>query len=309
MTGKLGAIDIGTNSVLLLIAEPVVAGSSELTPVIELATITRLGEGVDRTRTLANAAVERTLACLATYAAVLKEHGVVTLDVVGTSAMRDASGGDAFRAKAGDLLGVVPRVIAGSEEARLTFLGGLAGLKIDEDQSVVVFDIGGGSTEFIRGTRRGGPLGGESLDVGSVRLTERCGHQDRWAAEHVARLDAEIDRALEKVTVRGAGARVVGVAGTTTSLFAIANGVEPYDASRVHGGIMRRDEVLGVFERLASSTQAERERMPGLSAKRADVIVAGARLAHRVLRHLDAAEMIVSDRGVRWGLAHDLAGV
>lgn len=310
MTTKLGAIDIGTNSVLLLIAE---STSGQVRPVVELATITRLGEGVDRTRALAPAAAERTLTCLRAYASELAAHGVTRLDVVGTSAMRDASGGENFRAAAGEILGVVPRVIAGGEEARLTFMGGLAGVDVAPTEPVVVFDIGGGSTEFIRGTRASGPNGGESLDVGSVRLTERiverCGPRERWTAEEIAQLDVEIDRALEKLTVRGNGARVVGVAGTTTTLFATARGIDPYDASKVHGQVMSQREVLETFERLASLTQAERERLAGLSPKRADVIVAGARLAHRVLTRLEATEMVVSDRGVRWGLALELAAM
>lgn len=303
----LGAIDIGTNSVLLAIARRAARG--ELAPVLERATITRLGEGVDQARALSPAAIERTLACLEAYGAELRREGVTALDVVGTSAMRDAAGGEAFRARAGELLGVVPRVIAGEEEARLTFKGGLSGLDVGDEEPALVFDIGGGSTEFIRGTRALGPASGASvsLDVGSVRLTERCGARDRWDADGVAKLDAEIAKALAALAGTAGGARVVGVAGTTTSLFAVAHAVDPYDAARVHGGTLTRREVAAVFERLAGSTQAEREALPGLSPKRADVIVAGARLCQRILERLDAERLVVSDRGVRWGLLIELA--
>lgn len=298
------AIDIGTNSVLLLVAR--VGPGGALEPIEERATITRLGEGVDKTRVLAPAAVERTLACLAEYGEVISKLGVERVDAVGTSAMRDAHGGDDLRRRARDLLGVEPRTISGDEEARLTFRGGLSGIHLPAG-NVVVFDIGGGSTEFIVGdatTRL--QREGTSLDVGSVRLTERHVRSDPPSAAELDAVGADIARALDKApSMRGA--KLVGVAGTVTTIAAIAREVDPYDAAKVHGAELSLEEVRAVTARLAALPLAERVKLPGLSPKRADVIVAGAKLCAMILERAGATSVIVSDRGVRWGLAEALA--
>src|SRR5450755_2101384 len=191
---RVATIDIGTNSVLLLIAE---YEGGALRPVVERATITRLGQGVDRGRRLLPEAVARTLACLAEYEVALREHAVSRLDIVGTSAMRDAAGGDAFIAQAKEILGVAPRVIDGAEEARLTFIGALSGLAVQG--KVTVFDIGGGSTEIVNGesspvTRR--IHAAVSLNVGSVRLFERHVRSDPPSAEEMQRVERDIAEAL-----------------------------------------------------------------------------------------------------------------
>jgi len=299
------AIDIGTNSVLLLVARAGADGSLE--PVEELATITRLGEGVDKSRTLAPEAVERTLACLDEYARVIAKWGVTNLAAVGTSAMRDARGGDIFRAKAKALLGTEPRIISGAEEARLTFIGGLSGIRLPPDSSeVIVFDIGGGSTELIRGNAATGKTSSAvSLDVGSVRLTERHIRTDPPTEAELEALDRDIERLLADAPSLG-DAVLVGVAGTVTTIAAIAGKVDPYDAARVHGATLSREAVDATCARLASLPLAERVRLPGLSPKRADVIVAGARLCRAIMQRAGASELIVSDRGVRWGLAAEL---
>lgn len=300
-----GTIDIGTNSVLLLVARRTASG---LVPVHEAATITRLGEGVDRNRELSAAACERTLECLAAYATELQSRGVKRIDVVGTSAMRDARGGEQFRARAAEILGVEPRVVGGEEEARLTFKGGLSGLKLPPSSEVVVFDIGGGSTEFIRGAASGSVTQAISLDIGSVRLTERCVQEDPVSTADLARLESTIAETLAKNPVKAGGdVRVVGVAGTVTTLLAIANNIDPYDAKLVHGAELSRENAQRVFELLRRTPLDERCRLPGLSPKRADVIVAGALLCARVLESLGATTMLVSDRGVRWGLADELS--
>ncbi len=305
---RVAAIDIGTNSVLLLIAE---VRGGELVPLREIATITRLGEGVDQTRRLAEGASSRTLACLASYAEVIAELGVEPGDVaaVGTSAMRDAAGGEAFRARARELLGVEPRTISGDEEAALTYEGTLVGIPRDAGRPVLVFDVGGGSTELILGD--GQSIGAaKSLDIGSVRLTERHVRSDPPTDAEVEAVRADVHRALGSLpaAIRG-GPEVdlVGVAGTVTSLLAVSRNVEPYDATRVHGARMSLSELDAVVTRLRALTTAERGGLPGLSPKRADVIVAGALLAREVMAWSGASELTVSDRGVRWGLALHLA--
>lgn len=297
---RIAAIDIGTNSVLLLIAE---TDGTSARPLVERATITRLGQGVDKTRALAPEAIERTLACLRAYASDIAEHAPDVVVAVGTSAMRDAEGGASFRASAKEILGVEPRVASGDEEAELTFLGALSGLAVEGD--VVVFDIGGGSTEIICGPAR--PKAGDpappkiSLDVGSVRLTERHVRSDPPTAEELDAVRADVRAALAKVPFRPSG-RAVGVAGTVTTIAAFAKDVVPYDAARVHGAVLTADEVDRVAAELARLSLDERKRLPAIDPRRADVIVAGAVLASEILRFCAADRMIVSDRGVRWGL-------
>lgn len=293
------AIDIGTNSVLLLIAERTADGWR---PIVEQATITRLGQGVDRTRELAPEACERTLKVLADYSEVLRAERVTELDVVGTSAMRDARGGPSFAERAGAVLGVAPRILSGDEEAAVTFVGTLSGLHLEG--AVTVFDIGGGSTEVIRGRAGHAPSAeaAVSLDIGSVRLFERHLQNDPPRPEELSRVDADIDAALARAPAPSSGSTLVGVAGTVTTLAAIALGLETYDGSKVHGLTLSLDEVASVARRLEGMTHAERCALPGLEPKRADVIVVGARLCERVMRWARAERLVVSDRGVRWGL-------
>ena len=293
---KVAAIDIGTNTTLLLVTEPDDRGV--LRPLREVATITRLGEGVDVARKLAPAAIERTNTCLAKYAEITRELGVERVGVVGTSAMRDAGGGEEIRAKVRELFGVEARTISGQEEARLTFDGATGGLSVGPN--VTVFDIGGGSTELVV-AKRGIIVASKSFDVGSVRLTERHG-EDR----------AAIERAIESAfatddQVWSASGDVVGIAGTVTTLAAVALSMEPYDGARVHGHVMTRTAVAEVVDRLAATPLEQRKKLRGLEPKRADVIVAGGLIVLAVMDKLNAKSIIVSDRGVRWGLAEELA--
>ena len=301
---KVAAIDIGTNSVLLVIAAAAATGAQ---PLLERATITRMGEGVDQTRRLAPAAVERNLECLRAYAEDLRAHGWPRLDVVGTSALRDAEGASAFLDEAERILGVRPRVIAGDEEARLTFRGSLSGL--DLSGKLLVFDIGGGSTELVVGEASGTapPESRVSLDIGSVRLFERHVRSDPPSSQELGAVEADIARALAGAgPLARAGAHepltLVGVAGTVTTLKALELGIDSYDPARVHGAVLTLSAVEGLCAKLASLTLAERQQLPGLQPKRADVIVVGALIVRDLLRRAGATQAIVSDRGVRFGL-------
>jgi exopolyphosphatase/guanosine-5'-triphosphate,3'-diphosphate pyrophosphatase len=302
---KVAAIDIGTNSVLLLIAETTARGG--LAPLAERATITRLGEGVDRTRELAESARARTLACLADYAGELARHAPERIAVVGTSAMRDARGGEEFAAEAERLLGVRPLVVSGAREAELTFRGSLSGLALFGP--VAVFDVGGGSTEIVVGSAGSVPRidSAKSLDIGSVRLFERHVRSDPPSESELDAVRRAVDAVLLAETAIPRDAALVGVAGTVTTLAAVASGIAPYDASRVHGARLGLDAVREVSRRLASLPLAERTKLPGLEPRRADVIVAGALLVERFLSWSRKPELVVSDRGVRWGLAEELA--
>lgn len=306
---KVAAIDIGTNSVLLVIAA---ADAGGVRPLLERATITRMGEGVDQTRRLAPEAVQRNLECLRRYATDLREHGCPALDVVGTSALRDAQGAEAFLDEAARILGVRPRVIAGDEEARLTFRGALSGLSLGG--RLLVFDIGGGSTELIVGDSSGSapPESRVSLDIGSVRLFERHIRSDPPSRAELASVEADIQRALATAEpllrlARSQPTTLVGVAGTVTTLKAVELGLPAYDAAQVHGAVLTLSAVEGLSGRLAAMALAERVQLPGLEPKRADVIVAGALLVRELLRAAGAPQAVVSDRGVRFGLLEQLS--
>ncbi len=300
---RVAALDIGTNTVLLLVAEATPGG---LLPVLELATITRLGEGVDRTREIAPCARERTLSCLRDYAARIAELGVSATAAVGTSALRDARGGADFAREIEGVLGVAPSVIDGEREAKLAFRGALSGL--DVKGPVTVFDVGGGSTEIVMGSAGGEPQGATSLDIGSVRLTERHIGSDPAQSDELERVRADISAALATVLRPSHDAKLVGVAGTVTTLAAMALELDDYDPSRVHGHVLEIDVVHALGVRLARLPLAERRNVTGLDPRRADVIVAGALIVEAVMTFSGSETLIVSDRGVRWGLAEELAG-
>ncbi len=304
---RVAAIDIGTNTALLLVADGGAGGA--LRAVVERASITRLGEGVDRSRSLSSAAVARTRLCLEQYARQVRELSPQRVAVVGTSAMRDAQGGQELRECVRLLFGVDVRVLSGEEEARLAFRGAVGGLAIDGRKDCAVFDIGGGSTEVVIGrVEEGVPRIGfaASYNVGSVRLTERhFTHDPPTEAERVT-VTQSARGAFMNVPLLPDSSPPVGIAGTMTTLAAVALGLENYDGPRVHGHILPTAELRGVVQRLAAVNLEKRKQVPGMEPKRADVIVAGGLLALAVLDHWTAGAVRISDRGVRWGLAEEL---
>lgn len=304
MSARVGAIDIGTNTVLLLVAEP--GPDGQLVPVEDHATITRLGQDVDKTRTLHPDAVARTTACLDAYAAILKRLGVTRVAVVGTSAMRDAKGGDELRAHVKRVIGVDARVISGDEEARVSFAGATSGLGYGAGSGdVCVFDIGGGSTEVILGAAPATIRWARSFDVGSVRLTERHVRTDPPSVDELDHVMTDAARTFASVP-RFEGTPV-GVAGTMTTLAAIALGLDTYDGARIHGLELPLTELRRVVQSLAAKTVEERRKVKGLEPKRADVIVAGGLVALALLERTGSSAVKISDRGVRWGIAQELA--
>jgi exopolyphosphatase/guanosine-5'-triphosphate,3'-diphosphate pyrophosphatase len=304
MTERLAAIDVGTNTVLLLVAERTAAG---LAPVLERAEITRLGRGVDASGRLDAAAIRETAAVVGDYAQAARALGAGRIACVATSAARDAANGaeffDAVRAAAG----LEAEVISGDEEARLVYASawrdfGAAG------SPLAVLDVGGGSTEFTCGD---GPVprARTSLRVGAVRLTERHVRTDPVVPAELARLREgarEALRPLAALAPEGAG-RLVGVAGTVTTLSAVAQALPRYDAERVHGAPLSLAEIEALVARLAALDVAARAALPGMEPKRADVILAGAIVVAEAMRATGFERLTVSDRGVRWGLLHELA--
>ena len=302
---RVASIDVGTNTVLLLIAE---GDADSPRALVERATITRLGAGVDRTGRLAPDAIERTVSCLFEYGAAIRQHQVDAIDVVCTSAARDAENGAEFIERAERALGATPRIIDGEEEAMLTFEGALTGLGLRGE--VTVFDIGGGSTEIIQGfvTEGGARVDGAvSLDVGSVRLTERHVTTDPPRQDEIARVRSDVELALADVP-RPSPRPLVGVAGTITTLAAIHAKLDVYDSARVHGSGLDATTVDALLTRLSALPLDARRAIPGLEPARADVIVAGAVIAQAVLAWAGADALLVSDRGVRWGLARAALG-
>jgi exopolyphosphatase/guanosine-5'-triphosphate,3'-diphosphate pyrophosphatase len=294
------AIDIGTNSVLLSIARGTADGAFER--VLERATITRLGRGVDASGRLDDAAIERTLAVLADYAAEARAHSA-RIAAVGTSALRDAANAERFLTAAHATLGCAVEVIAGAREAELSFAGALAGLGVDAS-GVTVVDIGGGSTELVR-RGAGGTLITDSLEIGAVRLHERHRVSIPARASELAAVRTDVMHALSASRVQPR-APLIAVAGTATTLAAIEGAVDPYDSTRIHGSALTRDQIERQCARLAALSLEERTWIPGLAAARADVIVVGALILDCVCAQAQADHVVISDGGVRIGLTLEM---
>jgi exopolyphosphatase/guanosine-5'-triphosphate,3'-diphosphate pyrophosphatase len=300
-------IDVGTNTVLCLIAD--VRDTGRFRVLDDLAEIARLGQGVDQTGMISPAGEERAMAILARYRERCDDLGVEEITAVGTSALRDAKNSDQVRAHIRDALGIDIRVISGAEEAEYSFLAVQRGLSHLADELVVI-DIGGGSTEFILGNKNGVSRA-LSIDVGSVRLTERYLHSDPVCAEEVTAMGTAIEAHLavirSEIIAQASSPTLVGIAGTFTTLAAIEKKLARYSASQVHGSVLNLPEVKRQVAMLQSRTIAERKQIAGLEPKRADVIFAGAYLIEKIMGLFGASQVVVSDQGVRYGLLHEAA--
>jgi exopolyphosphatase / guanosine-5'-triphosphate,3'-diphosphate pyrophosphatase len=318
MSQRVAAIDCGTNSLRLLIAD-LDPASHVLTDIARRMEIVRLGQGVDATGRLAPEALDRTMRMLAEYADQITAAGAVKVRMVATSATRDASNAAEFTSGVQQVLGVLPEVITGQEEARLSFTGATAelgargpGSAASAEPPYLVVDIGGGSTEFVLGSGEpGGELTAISVDVGCVRLTERHLHSDPPTAAEVQAARADIDRALDDVAaaVPVAGARtLVGLAGSVTTVTAIALGLPVYDPRRTHHARLSAADVRRVTTELLSLRHAERAAIGSLHPGRVDVIAAGALIADRLMERFEFAEMVSSEHDILDGIAWSIAG-
>ncbi|MFJ3232532.1 exopolyphosphatase [Streptomyces sp. NPDC086787] len=303
-------MDCGTNSIRLLVAD-VNPATGELLELDRRMTIVRLGQDVDRTGRLAPEALERTFAACREYADVIRELGAARVRFVATSASRDASNRDEFVRGVVDILGVEPEVISGEQEAAFSFTGATKELadRADLATPYLVVDIGGGSTEFVVGD--GQVRAARSVNVGCVRMTERHLVRDGEVtdpptAEQLAALRADIETALdlaeETVPLREART-LVGLAGSVTTLSAIAQDLPEYDAERVHHSRVSRDRVREITERLLRSTHAERTAIPSLHPGRVDVIGAGALVLLAIMERTGAEEVVVSEHDILDGIA------
>ncbi len=298
-TMNVAAIDIGTNSIRLLITD---GAGRQLAREMN---ITRLGQDVDRTGVLAEAAIERSLAVLTQYGQLIRAHGAERVRATATSAARDAGNRELFFGPAERALGVRPECIPGEEEARLSFQGATYELDPAEGPFLVV-DIGGGSTEFILGTRAPEQL--ISVDMGCVRMSERHVHSDPPRADELEACCADVRETLSEVRravdVKRAK-RMIGLAGTVTALGYLKLGLKQYDPVQTHHMTLTRGDVETMFKRLASLDDAGRRAILA-EPKRSGVIVAGSAVLMTILREFEIDTLTVSETDILDGLAASL---
>ncbi|TPQ17670.1 Ppx/GppA phosphatase family protein [Streptomyces sporangiiformans] len=311
---RVAAIDCGTNSIRLLVADADPA-TGELVDLDRRMTIVRLGQGVDRTGRLAPEALERTFTACREYATVIKEHGAERLRFVATSASRDAENRDEFVRGVLDILGVEPEVISGDQEAEFSFTGATKELTGRDDlvKPFLVVDIGGGSTEFVVGDDH--VRAARSVDIGCVRMTERhLVHEgtiaDPPTPDQIAAVRADIAAALDlaeqTVPLREAHT-LVGLAGSVTTVSAIAQNLSEYDPAAIHHSRVPYDKVREITEHLLASTHAERSAIPAMHPGRVDVIGAGALVLLSIMERIGASEVVVSEHDILDGIAWSVA--
>jgi exopolyphosphatase / guanosine-5'-triphosphate,3'-diphosphate pyrophosphatase len=316
MTRRVAAVDCGTNSLRLLVAD-VDVGRAQLADVARRMEIVRLGQGVDRTGLLAPEALDRAAGVLRDYADVIAASAARAVRMVATSATRDASNTAEFSRRVKEILGVAPEVLTGSQEALLSFTGATAELAGTGEGGApgpyLVADIGGGSTEFVLGAAA--PQGEISVNIGCVRMTERHLHGDPPAGHEVAAATADIDAALDAVAaavpVRQART-LIGLAGSVTTVAAIAMGLPAYDAARIHHARVSAADVHEVTQSLLARTRADRAAIPVMHPGRVDVIGGGALVLDRIMQRFGFGQVLVSEHdildGIAWSLATDSPG-
>jgi exopolyphosphatase/guanosine-5'-triphosphate,3'-diphosphate pyrophosphatase len=298
---RVGAIDIGTNTVRLLVAERHGGGlfPTRLDDLDRRVVITRLGKGVDGNGYFADESINRSVDVLNAYGAALRAWDVDVVDAVATSATRDAANRDVFLERAELALGIRPRVISGEVEAALSFAGARSA-GASEGSSLII-DPGGGSTEFVFGTDE--VAYALSVEIGSVRLTERLLSEAPATGANVMAARLHVDKLMDEVALPGAADTVIGVGGTYTSLAAIALGLDEYDRHAVHGSVHTIEVYDGLVERLAALSTAEIEAILSLDPARAPVLLGGAIVASRALHAVGASEVVVSESDILDGVA------
>jgi exopolyphosphatase / guanosine-5'-triphosphate,3'-diphosphate pyrophosphatase len=294
---RVAVIDVGTNSTRLLVAD--VDGG--VAPLERRSTVTRLGRGVDLSGRLASEAIEDVCAAIDGYVGILQELGAETVEVIATSAVRDADNGSAFVAELRERFALSARVLDGEEEARLTYLGATSEALPSEPTLVV--DIGGGSTELIVGS--GSEISfHDSLQAGVVRHSERCINSDPPTAGELEALANDVRGLIAASVGDGVAARQgIAVAGTPTSLAAVVMELDPYDPTRVHGHVLDLPSIQVILSRLASLPLAERVEVPGLHPDRAPTIVAGVVILIETMRAFDLERITVSEHDILYGTA------
>jgi exopolyphosphatase/guanosine-5'-triphosphate,3'-diphosphate pyrophosphatase len=286
---RVAAVDCGTNSIRLLIADAARQdGTYSLNDVVREMRVVRLGQGVDATGELAQEALDRTFAAAADYASTIRDHGASQVRFVATSATRDAANRQVFVDGIRELLGVEPEVISGDEEAALSFAGASSVLPSRGQEPVLVVDLGGGSTEFVLGNASG-VIAAKSVDIGCVRMTERHLLSDPPTAEEIAAAEADVDAAISQAALTvplERTAAVVGVAGSITTITAHALRLPAYSPAAIHGTELSITVIREAASDLLRMTRAERAGLPYMHPGRVDVIGAGALVWRRVLERM-----------------------
>ncbi len=302
--GPVAAVDCGTNSTRLLVTD------GDGRSLVRLMRITRLGEGVDAAHKLSGDAIDRTLGVLGEFRGEMDRLGVAAARLVATSAVRDAVNGDEFLQAASAVVGTPAELLRGDEEGRLAYAGAIRDLAPARGDDVVV-DIGGGSTELVVAT--GGTIQAVSLDLGCVRLTERYLHQDPPGPDElgaaVATIAGELDRAVGAVPRLGAlspGSRLLGLAGTVSTLAALELGLVHYDRDSIHHAVLSAASVAGWCALLATEPSSARARRPGMTRGREDVIVGGALVLREAMGCFGFDACVVSESDILDGLAASL---
>jgi exopolyphosphatase / guanosine-5'-triphosphate,3'-diphosphate pyrophosphatase len=290
-------IDIGTNTLLLLIVDDALA------PLVDLCRFGRLGKGLDRTGRLDPEAIERSLAICREYRQVMDQHGVAVPTVIATQAAREAANAADFVGPATQILGAPIEVIAGEREAELAATAVAHTFPELAGARYLVVDVGGGSTELIT-VDAGRVVAEVSVPIGAVRLTERHLAHDPPTAGELAAMGEDIARHLAALALPR-GVPVIGTAGTATTLAAVRLGLTTYDAGAVTGLRLAPAAVAELAARLAGLSVAARKALPGIEPARADVIAAGAAIFARVVEVVDAPVLITCDRGIRWGVVYE----
>lgn len=306
---RYAAIDCGTNAIRLLIAD-VMGG--QLTEVTRRMLTVRLGEGIDATGEFSQVALERTFSAVEDYAKEIERFDVRATRMVATSASRDARNADVFIEGVRRRLGINPEVVAGTEEAELSFIGAARGLSASLlDSPLLIADIGGGSTEFVVGDAVSGVITSMcSVDVGCVRMTERHLHDDPPTAEQVDQavhtIDGILDQAFERVDISGVHT-FVGLAGSVTTVAALAHGLATYDPAAIHGSLVTLSQVEEVTDRLVRMARTERAAEPVMHPGRVDVIAGGALVLRQIMRRLPVHFVIASEADLLDGIVYRLA--
>ena len=305
---RIAAIDCGTNSIRLLVADFDETG--EMTELARRMIIVRLGEGVDANRRFSDAALERTFDACDQFAAILAPLNVEKIRFVATSATRDVSNRAEFEAGVRARLGCEIDVISGDEEAELSFLGATGGLHGKVEGPYLVLDIGGGSTEFVFGTTQ--PEFARSVNIGCVRMTERHLSGDPASEEAIAAAIEDIDQAISlasEVVPIAQAKTVIGLAGSVTTVAAMALGLEKYDRNAIHGSVISRDAVHTVSNRLLHMTREARSKLGFMHPGRVDVIGAGSLVLDRIMHHVPNDSVFISEHDILDGIAIRLAKV
>jgi exopolyphosphatase / guanosine-5'-triphosphate,3'-diphosphate pyrophosphatase len=303
---RVAAVDCGTNSIRMLIAD-IDTERTAATDIAREMRIVRLGEGVDRTGRLSAAALDRTIGALREYADLIARASPAAVRMVATSATRDAENAQEFVDRVKEVLGVAPEVVTGDEEARLSFIGATRELT-DTPAPYLVTDIGGGSTEFVLGGPEG-VSGGRSVDIGCVRMTERHLHSDPPSEAEIAAATADIDSALELVAASipaGRASTLVGLAGSVTTVAGIALGLASYDPVLIHHSRVPAARVHEIATELLGQTRAQRAAIGVMHPGRVDVIGAGALVLDRIMIRFGFPEVLVSEHDILDGIAWTL---